>query len=198
MSKREDILKAVISLSNFCHSPGEMTISAVAEHAGVGKGTVYEYFQSKEEMIFEAMRYFVSTRLGAFIHTPFQNGFREGFWEIIEKVKELYRQNRSFFQIIFLTGHQKEYTDAVSTQRVAAQRDEMFREMAGMLSRLVEVGRAEGIITADPDEKDVVFAFVCIASALCGVIPQSTGVFKGESEDDEFNFFYQKFVKLLN
>ncbi len=85
MSKREDILEAVISLSDRCKTPGEMTISAVAVHAGVGKGTVYEYFASKEEMMAEAVTHFIRTQLNALIEMPFTGGFRQGFDQLSKK-----------------------------------------------------------------------------------------------------------------
>ena len=35
------------------HSINDLTIAQVAKTAGVGKGTIYEYFQNKEDIIFE-------------------------------------------------------------------------------------------------------------------------------------------------
>ena len=41
-------------------------VADIAEHAGVGKGTVYEYFSSKEELlfaVFESINEKISTRV---------------------------------------------------------------------------------------------------------------------------------------
>lgn len=198
MSKREDILEAAISLSDRCKTPGEMTISAVAEHAGVGKGTVYEYFPSKEEMLAEAVGYFIRTRLESLVQTPFNCSFREGFDRIAGKVDEIYRKNRSFFRVVFLSGQQEEYSQTFAAQKALEQRDEMIHQITGMLFRLTEIGRAEGIITGTPNEKDMMFAFLCIASALCCVFPQEAASGQEANTPETINFFYEKFVKLLN
>lgn len=50
--KRKDI---AISCSDLIHDVGmkKLTIAQVAKTAGIGKGTVYEYFENKEDIIFE-------------------------------------------------------------------------------------------------------------------------------------------------
>lgn len=198
MSKRENILEAVISLSDRCKTPGEMTISAVAEHAGVGKGTVYEYFTSKEEMMAEAVAHFIRTRLNTLIEMPFTGSFRQGFDQLSKKVDEIYRKNHSFFRLVFLTGEQEEYVATFSAKKAASQREEMLQKVVGMLFRLTEIGKAEGIITGNPGGKDMMFAFLCIASALCRVVPQSKWLWDDKPNSAAIDFFYEKFVKLLN
>ena len=50
--KRRDIALACKSLVvNNCIN--SLTVSALAKEAGIGKGTIYEYFQNKEEIVFE-------------------------------------------------------------------------------------------------------------------------------------------------
>lgn len=49
------ICRSVIALYNGGTRFTKMTISEIAKHAGIGKGTVYEYFESKEEIIITAM-----------------------------------------------------------------------------------------------------------------------------------------------
>lgn len=55
-SKREQILVAACEIfgTKGFHSAN---ISDIAEAAGIGKGTVYEYFKSKNDLFFEAIRY---------------------------------------------------------------------------------------------------------------------------------------------
>jgi len=42
------------------HGMGELTISQIAETAGVGKGTIYEYFENKEDIVFEIIRTYMA------------------------------------------------------------------------------------------------------------------------------------------
>ena len=42
------------------HGIENLTISQIAKTAGVGKGTIYEYFNNKEEIVFEIMTVFIA------------------------------------------------------------------------------------------------------------------------------------------
>lgn len=42
------------------HGIKNITISKIAESAGVGKGTVYEYFRNKEDIVFEIISVFIA------------------------------------------------------------------------------------------------------------------------------------------
>jgi AcrR family transcriptional regulator len=54
VQKRKDIALSCIEL--FTQSGiNDLTISQVAKTAGVGKGTIYEYFQNKEDIVFEIL-----------------------------------------------------------------------------------------------------------------------------------------------
>lgn len=52
VQKRKDIALACKELF-FQRGINDLTISEVAKTAGVGKGTIYEYFSNKEEIVFE-------------------------------------------------------------------------------------------------------------------------------------------------
>lgn len=56
--KKEEIIKSAIRafLKKGAHGT---TISDISEEAGIGKGTIYEYFKSKEEIIFSTYEYFM-------------------------------------------------------------------------------------------------------------------------------------------
>ncbi|MDQ7043601.1 MAG: TetR/AcrR family transcriptional regulator, partial [Sulfurimonas sp.] len=54
IQKRKDIALSCKKL--FVNkSISELTIAQVAQTAGVGKGTIYEYFNNKEEIVFEVL-----------------------------------------------------------------------------------------------------------------------------------------------
>lgn len=52
VQKRKDIALACKELF-FNNGINDLTISQVAKTAGIGKGTVYEYFENKEDIVFE-------------------------------------------------------------------------------------------------------------------------------------------------
>ena len=56
-SKERLILEAVNSLADEGKQLYDITVSEIAARAGVGKGTVYEYFVTKDEIISKAVAY---------------------------------------------------------------------------------------------------------------------------------------------
>jgi len=56
--KRSDIASACKDLL-LEHGISNLTISQIAQTAGVGKGTIYEYFENKEDIVFEIITMFI-------------------------------------------------------------------------------------------------------------------------------------------
>ena len=57
--KEKAIFKGIMDLLNQGYRIHEMKVADIAAAAGIGKGTVYEYFATKEEIIREAISYHV-------------------------------------------------------------------------------------------------------------------------------------------
>lgn len=55
--KEKAIYKAVLELFEEGADLNSLTVSEITKRAGIGKGTAYEYFSDKEEMIAEALLY---------------------------------------------------------------------------------------------------------------------------------------------
>ena len=49
--RKAKVYEAALALTSQGVSPAAMTIQQLADAAGIGKGTVYEYFSSKEEIL---------------------------------------------------------------------------------------------------------------------------------------------------
>ena len=55
--RKAKVYEAALALTSQGVSPAAMTIQQLADAAGIGKGTVYEYFSSKEEILQGVARY---------------------------------------------------------------------------------------------------------------------------------------------
>ena len=55
--RKAKVYEAALALTSQGVSPATMTIQQLADAAGIGKGTVYEYFSSKEEILQGVARY---------------------------------------------------------------------------------------------------------------------------------------------
>ena len=106
MNRRIDRKELIIhsALQNFMEEGYERaTMQDIAIKAGVGKGTIYEYFSSKEELFSEVVLTGINKMCDALTQTLTEPG------TIYEKVKRLYEKNIQLFQIEYrLTCHHAE------------------------------------------------------------------------------------------
>jgi len=56
--KRSDIACSCMNIL-LQYGIGNITISQIAKTAGVGKGTIYEYFENKKDIVFEIITMFI-------------------------------------------------------------------------------------------------------------------------------------------
>jgi len=128
------------------HGIDKLTISQIAQTAGVGKGTIYEYFENKEDIVFEIITTFIvehekkleeisladiSTRekLFHFFYLLFEN-------ETAKKHLNIYKE----FLAISLTHEAKEMLEF----------SEQCREKFIMiLNRILEVGTTSGELNGE-------------------------------------------------
>ncbi len=61
VQKRKDIALSCKDII-FLHGIGDLTISKIAKTAGVGKGTIYDYFKNKEDIVFEIVNILIQER----------------------------------------------------------------------------------------------------------------------------------------
>ena len=90
-----------------------LTISAIAKEAGIGKGTFYEYFKSKEELLFELVEILMhahNKRIEAELETAQSTAerikiFSNFFYD--EKSSDLRRLYKMFTGISLLSPHEE-------------------------------------------------------------------------------------------
>lgn len=87
--KRERILQAVLEIF-MEEGVGNLKVSKIASRADVGKGTVYEYFRSKEDMFIGAVEHGLSLMAGMMEEKLSDSvGFRESFDSMVECMFEI-------------------------------------------------------------------------------------------------------------
>ena len=99
--KKTAVLEAVISLVMEGKSLEALTVSETAARAGIGKGTVYEYFPSKEAMTAAAVCYYMRRELTALQGLiPLDRGFRIAVESSMTTVAEAVQSRLSFFHMV--------------------------------------------------------------------------------------------------
>jgi len=156
-NKKERIIDAAQQLM-YQMPDKEITVSMIAAKAGIGKGSIYYYFESKENII-DAV---ISHSYKKVLHDFFENLQMES--SALEKIKllfrsivkeEIYDQQKNFI----LTLHLQENMRLHNQMKMVA-----IQEIAPVLTALLQQGCAEGSIeTETPKESaEIIVAVLTI------------------------------------
>lgn len=122
-----------------------MRVSDIAAKAGIGKGTTYEYFSSKEEMVIKAMVYLVDSMVKRILmQMESVETFRDKFMMLLDEMEEKAKQRACILK----------YLNMLSDMNLCEQmhdvllEDEEAKNASPMriVQYLLEEGRKEGII----------------------------------------------------
>ena len=120
-----------------------MRVSDIAVRAGIGKGTTYEYFSSKEEMVVKAMVYLMDSMIKRILcqmeklHT-----FKDKFMMLLDEMEEKTKQRTCIIK----------YLSMISDMHLCEQmheqliKDTQSANPIKIIRYLIDCGKEEGII----------------------------------------------------
>lgn len=153
--KQTDIIKASIRVFSE-HGFDGAKMESIAKEAGIGKGTIYEYFESKERLYEEILKFSVEE-------------YRLGLKESMTRGKTIEEklQNCARFNTEFLNGHMDIVQIFMQVNILSKEmRVQLFAEHLAILknyTEMVHAAKLKGEIREDLDEE---LATYCIAGAL--------------------------------
>ncbi len=158
--KKTAVLEAVISLVMEGKSLEALTVSETAARAGIGKGTVYEYFPSKEAMTAAAVCYYMRRELTALQSLiPLDRGFRIAAESSMTTVAEAVQSRLSFFHMV--SGFSCfEMKRCLEGQEPAEEIRNVVQEQ---IRRILALGAEEGLISGGFSEE---FQTMCFLGAV--------------------------------
>lgn len=128
--KRIEIIHAAIKVFSEAGVEGA-TIEGIAKEAGIGKGTVYDYFDSKNTLFEEMIRYSGQR-------------FREGLVPVIEQGDTMLEKIRliSEFYAKFLKEHLDIFSSTMTGQKLSEEmRSRMLKEMSATFQAVEDMIR---------------------------------------------------------
>ncbi|MBN1892152.1 MAG: helix-turn-helix transcriptional regulator [Clostridiales bacterium] len=175
--KEVELFEGIVTLLNDGRSIHELKVADIAAAAGMGKGTAYEYFSSKEEIIREAIRYHICLEFKAF--SEFVSA-RDEFVSMLEKSMDYIVdmiQNR--FSSLLIMALSLNFSDI---QRLTSSDENLFptieNEIFEQMSTIFRAGKQEGVIGRDVTAEECTFvlgglysAFSCEVRFLLGREP---------------------------
>lgn len=106
--KKQDKIIAIYSAIEELTAEGadlsSMRVCDIAAKAGIGKGTTYEYFSSKEEMLVKAMVYLVGATVKRLLHMmEKQPSFKEAFLLMLDEMEKKTKQRACVVKYLSMT-----------------------------------------------------------------------------------------------
>lgn len=138
--KKQAVFRAVIALLDKGMAPESLKVSEIAAGAGIGKGTVYEYFSSKEEMIAQTLIYeleMTAMEIQEMIQTA--ETFRELIRKLLDWIEENYERKTSFIRLLQLMERMDEVPESV--RRELKKQGHSPCDINHYMLRLVERGK---------------------------------------------------------
>lgn len=192
--KAEAVYKAVIELLNQGYDVHQLKVSEITQKAGIGKGTAYEYFDSKEKMIAGALVYDTNHLLESLYRLEEkEHEFESKLHVILQWIGQDLKESRTFARIVTI----KNGNDVLSLtlKEEILQMNHCFQDCLTFLDELLRVGQEQGKI-GKLDEKSARMAMVSQISGLvlCLMHPE---IYPDMSAKEAAEITYRNILRLL-
>lgn len=134
------------------------TIGAIAGRAGVGAGTMYQYFRSKEEVLAALVGEWTLAALGQLRGWDPADG-REGLGELLERFVAGYAATARFQAVWDEVSH--------VDPGLAALRSELTEAYVRLFADAFTSGAAAGLLDAGPDPRETARALTAMVDRYC-------------------------------
>lgn len=162
--KKRAVFAGIIALMEKGVNPYSIKVADIAGEADIGKGTLYDYFSSKEEAISHAILYNVKNGIDdMFLKVRNRRGFKEKFYEILHLIAERLESNISILRIMLSAGGIQEFYGYLSEYK--GELSVHFSEIHDIYDHLTECGIKEGIIRK---VEDVYYRDMAFTGAILG------------------------------
>lgn len=196
-STKKVIYKAILNLINDKRELSSIRVADIAERANIGKGTVYEYCDSKEQLIMEAVIYSAKKEaksLSGLIKDQYD--FKESYFIIMEKIRESMKLNITLFKYLVLNECSNLLKKTMKMNQNSKFED-IRKSYVKIFREVVEKGLQEGIIGRKP--ADYEFIIAVNNSLMCLYLYQEKiDELQNLDEQEIIHKSYDFFVKLLN
>ncbi len=158
-TKKEKIFDAVFEKIYEDGNIANIKVSDIAKRAGIGKGSVYMYFASKEQMLFEAAKYLVESTISEIVNykcdkdCSFEHSFKGFLNEHIKATKKY----SSLFNATLTTVNFPQFTSEFRKMMVKIVLKVKIEYIDALKIR-IKKGAEEGIISDQHTEFELLAA----------------------------------------
>jgi AcrR family transcriptional regulator len=193
--------EAVSELLREHREPSTIKVSEITAKAGIGKGTAYEYFSSKEELISHALMYEYSNKIQKLAVSAFlPEHFRERCYRVMDWIRDNKEYNLMFSQM-FRASRASAPGGQACKGGSAAPGDfgyEAHRYIYQMIDRFMEEAYKEGVIKeTDTGKRSLAFLTAMVEYAFVIMGPREPR-YSHLGEAELRDFIYESLVRALH
>lgn len=142
------ILNGVIKLIRKDSNLYAIKVSDIAKASDVGKGTIYDYFESKEETISKALMYYMDKEMKlAYKRIIEKISFKDKYYEILFIIKDSYKNNMFIINTILSSAGFKEFYRHLADE--GCNTGYFLEDINNTINHLLESGKKDGIVTTE-------------------------------------------------
>ena len=180
-----------------------MKVADITERAGIGKGTAYEYFSSKEEIITKALAYEIQERYEEIMTILEEShGFKQQVEAFLDFIAEKFGESQNFFTLVRIGTGSYEVPESFRQEYDQICKDlgpgGMEKRMDRLIATIMLQGQKEGIIReADQAVSRMALtgqAFAFAMNLAVGTCGEKSAVPLEQAKE----FVYESLVKSLN
>lgn len=176
-----------------------LKVSEITERAGIGKGTAYEYFSSKEELITRALLFYIEKKVNDIENiSESQNSFPDKIHAVLDYVEQNFDDIREFCMLVRIGTGSYEISEPLKNEYERMQETFDCHRMDHLIDRMIEQGRQEGILTENN-------TFLCRMTFASQMMMYTAALLQQEKADLNVpeteklkTFVYHALVKSLN
>lgn len=176
-----------------------LKVKDITDRAGIGKGTAYEYFSSREEMIIMALFYEYGKKIGE-LEKLVKDAvdFREKMFLLLGWLHAHRKYHMTFVHMVRMSIGNEDLCESLKDRISPEIFAQMRSFMIGEGDRLLEQGYSEKVFTEkDPVKRRMAFAAMLFQVVLTFGEKQQISFFDMEF-DAVCSFAYDSFVKALS
>ena len=197
-TKKEKVLEAVFDAVLEKGDITGVTVSEIARRAGIGKGSVYMYFASKEQMIFEAAKYLVESTMAKI--TDFSvnesKSFKENMKSFLREHINVMKKYSSVFYAVAGSNYFPQLTPELKDKMVGVI-EKIRIAYHTKLEGLLQKGAAEGIVSRDHTQFEILTVSQMLFSSAAHFTQKEVPQISTDM-DEYVGMMYDMAIKMLN
>lgn len=168
--KEINIFNGVKALSKSGKKIYNITVQEIAKAAGVGKGTLYEYFSSKEDIIINALMYFLACEnLKAEEIAAADICFKDKIYSLYDLIIKSFADGFAMVSQLAASDEMLDIPKLISEQREYIEK--VMEHRNDIIVKILSDGVKEGAISLDFDREYIEMAILanlsCINQCIC-------------------------------